>query len=131
MKGRKEIVNWMVNNPNKKLECTEVKYVIWYNDMLSFNYDFEDRERPLGGSISGKLTNHSVLDSYEWTIVKKLIKFREAYDDCEMNGTVYYENHDFQNNVMRKNDEGYVEIYFNGRTYTDFSFDSLWYKKED
>jgi len=80
VKGIKECVNWMIDNPGKMLEHSQMK--VWYDGCMLLMFDIANEilynERNEDSYGSEVFSDYNILDEYEWEPVIEPVDVKEA-----------------------------------------------------
>jgi len=136
MRGIKECVNWMLDNPMKEIKSEEYGQVRRFNNKYTPSF-IESRYINDGESIS----NWSKLKAFggfedgdDWEEVKQPYTFLEAYEECENNKVDFINKH---NVIKIEYDKVEKHVYIrtvNGKNFGCVGWavgKSTWFKKED
>ena len=118
MKGIKECINWMLDNPMEELEPEHLTL-----SNTRYNNDGMNRFEKLVEGFWVNCLNFSVFETVNWHEFKQPYKFKPAYDECEENGTVFHTEY---GGWLYKDKVGCVCVYQKDKTAVYLN--CTWYK---
>lgn len=108
MRGIKECLTWMLENPMKELTAINEDGQMIRRRFNNDTSRFEWFERCLGSWW--ELNGFKAYDQLDWSIYNPPVEFHEAYLDCLNNGTEYLNE---QGDISLTRDGGKVALQWN------------------